>query len=192
MHANAACGYKLMGTITSFGFDMRRMRLLRGMKQQHLAQLLGVDQATISRWERGTLEPSKKQGDAARRLLVDKPAPTQDAALRRLVESSTQKVHLICSRSHRLLAASPARTAAWQIDASTLLGTSMLGYASDDILQAEASLNELGWHEGEITSLEIRTGANHDPRVPIVPGTMLWERIVLADGTVGRLVTTVA
>jgi transcriptional regulator with XRE-family HTH domain len=181
-----------MGTINAFGFDMRRMRLLRGMKQQHLAQLLGVDQATISRWERGTLAPSKKQSDAARRLLVDKPAPMQDMALKRLVESSTQKVHLICSRSHRLLAASPARTAAWQVDATTLLGTSMLGYASDDILEAEASLNELGWHEGEIAALEVRTGANRDPYVPIAPGTMLWERIVLADGTIGRLVTTVA
>ena len=181
-----------MGTITAFGFDMRRMRLLRGIKQQHLAQLLGVDQATISRWERGTLEPSKKQSDAARRLLVDKPAPAQDAALKRLVESSTQKVHLICSRSHRLLAASPAREAAWQVSASSLLGTSMLGYATDDILQAEARLNELGWYEGEIATLEVQTEANRDPLVPIVRGIALWELIVLADGTVGRLVTTVA
>ena len=36
------------------GRALRRLRLLKGIKQSHLAELLGVDQASISRWERGS------------------------------------------------------------------------------------------------------------------------------------------
>jgi transcriptional regulator with XRE-family HTH domain len=43
------------------GRRLRRMRLLRHIKQSHLGELMGVDQATVSRWERGILELSETQ-----------------------------------------------------------------------------------------------------------------------------------
>jgi len=172
------------------GPAMRRMRRLRGMKQAHLAELLGVAQTTVSRWERGLLPLPAATGAVLERLLA--PASGQDAALRRLVESSAAPVHLICDRTHRLLAASRPRQAEWRGGAGEFLGHSLLPYASAEILAAEAGLEDLGWHEGVLASLALETGANDDPVLPIRPGRVLWERIPLADGTAGRLVTTLA
>ena len=142
----------------SLGTALRRMRLLRGIKQTHFAQLMGVNQATVSRWERG-----------------------------QLALSAAQKV-----TAHRLLAASPSRQAEWRADAAEFMGRSLIGYASAEILAAKATLDGLGWHAGELSSLEIATGANADPVIPIVSGRVLWERIALADGCAGRIVTTIA
>ncbi|WP_315831363.1 helix-turn-helix transcriptional regulator [Bradyrhizobium prioriisuperbiae] len=174
------------------GRTLRRLRLLQRMKQSHLAERLDVNQATVSRWECGLLPMSWDQQAAAWRLLVVRPAPSQDAALRRLVESSARKVHLVCDRTHRLLAASPTRQAEWHTDPAQLLGQSLIGYASPEILTAEATLDSLGWHDGHLSCLTVETGANADPQVPIAPGRALWERIMLADGSAGRLVTTLA
>jgi transcriptional regulator with XRE-family HTH domain len=193
------------------GPALRRLRRLVGMKQSHLAELMGVSQGTVSRWERGLLALSAEQEAAARRRLSGiselrpqgvlansaefqslAPDPAQDAALKRLVASSTGKVHLICDRTHRLLAASPSRQAEWRLDLAELLGRSLIFYASPEILAAESTLDERGWHEGRLASLAVDTGPNADPILPIPPGRMLWERILLADGSAGRLVTTIA
>jgi hypothetical protein len=133
---------------------------------------------------------SAAQQVVARQLL--RPDIVQDAALKRLVETSTQKVHLICDRTHQLLAVSRARQADWRVDAGELLGRSLLNYASPEILAAEATLPSLGWHHGELRRLAIDTGANGSSVVPIVPGRVLWERIILADGSAARLVTMIA
>ena len=174
----------------NFAPALRRLRQLRGMKQSHLAELMRVNQATVSRWERGVLKPSPAQVAALQRLLVTVADPAQDAALKRLVESSTLKVHLICDRTHRLLAASLPRRAKWRLDLSDLLGRTLLVYATPEILSAEAALDDSGWHEGEVSSVTVSTGANSNPVLPILPGQMLWERIMLSDGRAGRLVTT--
>lgn len=168
------------------------MRLLRQVKQSHFAEMMGVDQATVSRWERGILDLSEQQWTEAWRLIAGPSNLSQDAALQRLVGSSTHKVHLVCDQTHRLLAASPARRAEWRADLSELLGKSLLGYASPEILMADAALDELGWHDGQISSLEVDTGPNSSAELAILPGRMLWERIMLADGAPARLVTTIA
>ncbi|MBP0581075.1 helix-turn-helix transcriptional regulator [Labrys sp. LIt4] len=173
------------------GRALRRLRMLKGIKQSHLAELLGVDQASISRWERGIMPLGQDRWVAILDLLAATPVPAEDAALKRLVASSTAKVHLICDHSHRLLAASLPRQAEWHVDLPELLGRSLLPYASDEILAAEERLAARGWHEGYLASLTLETGANGDPVLPIEPSRVLWERVRLADGSAGRLVTTV-
>lgn len=174
------------------GKALRRLRLLKGMKQSHLAELLGVDQATISRWERAIMPPAPPQWLAALDLLGASTGPAQDAGLKRLVAGSTGKVHLICDASHRLLAASLPRQAEWRAHLGDLIGTSLLAYASAEILEAETGLADKGWYEGYAGTLTLETGANHHPTLPIEPGRVLWERVPLADGGAGRLVTTIA
>ncbi|ODR90013.1 helix-turn-helix domain-containing protein [Sinorhizobium alkalisoli] len=165
---------------------LKRLRLLRGMKQSHLAELLAVTQATISRWEAGLLTPSERQQAVLERLFAE-PGPSADAALKRLVDTSTHRLHLICDHSHRLLAASPLRRSEWRRE---MWGTPMFPYASEEIRSAESTLESLGWYEGGAASLVVETGPNGRDDVPIAAGRVLWERIPLADGAMARLVTT--
>jgi transcriptional regulator with XRE-family HTH domain len=177
----------------SLALTLRLVRRHRGIKQAHAAELLGVTQPTISRIERGELKPV----GALRRRLLDlisgRIDPARDAALRRLVESSADPVHLVCDFSHRLLAASAPREREWRRSAGELLGQPLWRYASEAIRSAEARLLALGWGErGGAHALTFVTDGNGLDELPIVPGVLIWERILLSDGSPARLVTSPA
>jgi len=60
--------------VNEYGRALRRWRRLRGVKQSHAAELLGVTQATLSRWERG----HHRLPEAAERLeLLHEPCPLE-------------------------------------------------------------------------------------------------------------------
>jgi transcriptional regulator with XRE-family HTH domain len=176
--------------VNEFGLALRRWRRLRGIKQSHAAELLRVDQSTVSRWERGAQHPTPAEAAALRRLLQASLDAAGDAALRRLVESSALSVHLVCDLSHRLLAASPPRIREWGCGDLSLRGVSLWPFATEAIRVAEGRLADLGWYEAATSALALSTGANDSCLVHIVAGTLLWERIQLSDGTFARLVTT--
>ena len=177
--------------MTILGAGIRRMRLLRSMKQQHLAELLGVNQATVSRWERDQLALSPEQALKLERIFASSRYASTDTALKRLVEDSVRPVHLICDVTHRLLSASRPRQAEWRAPIALFLGRSLFSYASAEITAAEQSLEEHGWHDGRLLSLTLETGANDNELLPIAAGRVTWERIMLSDGSAGRLVTTI-
>jgi len=176
-------------TVMFRGRALRRLRLARGMKQLHLAGLLKVNQSTLARWERGEIALSDDQFARAKQILQHSTA--QDDMLKRLVETSMLPVHLICDRSHRLLAASASRTATWRVDPAELMGASLLAFASAEILAADAQLPALGWHDGHVSRIVVDTGANDNAFVPILKGQLMWERLILSDGSAARLVTTI-
>jgi transcriptional regulator with XRE-family HTH domain len=176
--------------LNEFGRTLRRWRRLRGVKQSHAAELFGVTQATLSRWERGRHRLPEAAARKLSRLLAAPLDSAADAGLRRLVESSALPVHLICDLSHRLLAASPARVAEWRTDAADLRGVSLWRFATDEIRDAEGRLGDLGWYDEGAAHLRFWTGGNDDPMVAIAPGILIWERLQLSDGTLARLVTS--
>jgi transcriptional regulator with XRE-family HTH domain len=176
--------------MNEFGRALRRWRRLRGVKQSHAAELFGVTQATLSRWERGHHRLPDAATAALSCLLAAPLDSAADAGLRRLVESSALPVLLICDLSHRLLAASPVQVAAWSVDAAELRGVSLWRFATDEIRVAEGRLGELGWYDDGATQVSLWTGANDSPIVPIEPGILIWERLQLSDGTLARLVTS--
>jgi transcriptional regulator with XRE-family HTH domain len=176
--------------VNEYARALRRWRRLRGIKQSHAAELFGVTQPTLSRWERGMLALPEEATRQLSRLLCAPLDSAADAGLRQLVESSALPVHLVCDLSHRLLAASPARYAEWHTDAAELRGVSLWRYASEEIQRAESRLAELGWYENGATRLSFWTGANDDPIVTIRPGVLIWDRLPLSDGTLARLATS--
>ena len=176
--------------MNEYGRALRRWRRLRGVKQSHAAELLGVTQATLSRWERGH---HRLPEEAERKLSHLLRAPLDsagDAGLRRLVEGSALPVHLICDLSHRLLAASAPRVISWTADLAELRGRSLWRFATDEIRAAESRLGELGWYDDGVAQVSFENGANDSAIVPIEPGMLVWERLQLSDGTLARLVTS--
>jgi hypothetical protein len=161
------------------------------VKQTAIAEMVGVSQGCVSRWESGAHKPDAGQRDRIIQLISASPGNDHDAALKRLVECSQFPVHLICDSTHRLLAASRSRAASWRTDISELIGRSLWPFASPEIEAAEAGLCESGWFERPYRSLELRTEGNGRSDVPVAPSRMLWETLPLADGRVGRLTTTI-
>lgn len=176
---------------SSLGPALRRWRLLHRVKQTHAAELLGVAQSTISRWESGTQALLVEERARLERLLGARLEAAADQALARLVEANPQPVHLICDLTHRLLACSPARAAQFGVPLGELLDRSLRPYCSEEILRQEATLEELGWRELLAPpALEFASGANASAIVPIRRSRCRWTRMTLSDGRAVRLVET--
>jgi len=173
------------------GRALLRFRRLNSIKQGHLAELLSVSQGTVSRWEGGTHVPDNHNRDRIAALIAAHANNDGDAALKRLITTSTLPVHLVCDATHNLLAASVSRAAAFVGGAAAYVGTSLWRYASPEIFEAEARLAEGGWFERPYQALSFATGDNGSENVPVRPSIVRWETIPLADGRVGRLTTTV-
>lgn len=175
--------------LPAFGRRLKRLRQSLGVKQTALAELMQVDQATVSRWERGAMRP----GHAIQQTVFEKLSTfrSDDAAIRRLVESSSASVHLIEETSHICLAYSRRRALEWRSSSRSLLGTSLWKFATDEIQHAEYELDGEGWWEAHCPAPKLfRTSAAAHDELTISAGTILWERLYLADGTPVRLVTS--
>lgn len=177
---------------SQLGRSLRTWRALRRIKQHHAGELLGVSQATISRWESGSLAPSEDEQAAIRELLQARLDSAADRELARMVTESTRGVHLICDLTHRLLALSATRERQCSIPRNDLIGRSLWRYASAEIVAAEAALPDVGWFESAPPAVEIHTGANASTEVRIVKSRMRWVRFRLSDGSFARLVETVS
>lgn len=175
--------------IARFGDKLRQWRRMADIKQQRLADILGVTQATISRWEKGGQHPSPFQYRLLHDMMTRNRNLRLDHAITRLVKQSRQRVHLIEDRSHRLLCSSLPRQREWQRDDNELLGQSLWRFATREIAAAEKSLHHMGWHEGQADHVLFANSARDGGPMRIIDQYILWERFYLADGRAVRLTT---
>ncbi|MFK3789890.1 helix-turn-helix domain-containing protein [Pseudomonas piscis] len=178
-------------TSPHLGLALRRWRLLHRVKQQHAAELFGVAQSSISRWENGqqAMEPSERA--KLEQLLAANLSAAADQALARLVNDSPGAVHLVCDLTHRLLACSATRAGEFGVPLSELLGQSLWGFCTEEIVRKERALDDLGWREVLAPpALEFFSGHNDSAIVPIAASQCRWTRLNLSDGNAVRLVET--
>jgi transcriptional regulator with XRE-family HTH domain len=176
--------------MTNFALSLRRFRAIREVKQSHVAELLGVTQSTVSRWERQELIPTAAQARHCLEVLHKTSPPDGDSSLKRLIRSSNLPCHLISDLTHCLMAASAPRIAEWGRSELELRGQSLWEFATDDIRAAEAQLDDVGWYDGVTLSVLTYTRANGGNGIRIGNGFILWEQVFLSDGSRGRIVTS--
>jgi transcriptional regulator with XRE-family HTH domain len=174
------------------GQALRRFRRLNGIKQGDVAERLSVSQGSVSRWESGTQEPDPIHSRRIADIVAASATGAGDAAIKRLVSTSSLPVHLVCDATHRLLAVSPARAASWNVDVALYLGSSLWPFATEEIVAAEQGLAASGWFERPCQSLRFETRGNVSDKIPVAAGIVQWETIPLSDGRIGRLTTTIA
>lgn len=171
------------------GVMLRRWRLLHRVKQAHAAELFGVTQSTVSRWESGVLALDPLAHAKLEKLLAARLNTAADQALARMVRESSRPVHLMCDLTHRLLACSSSRAAQFTRPLSELIGCSLWRFATPTIMSMEFSLDTVGWREAIAPpALEFHTGNNDSLIVPISQSVCRWTRIPLSGGTAARLV----
>ncbi|MEN0000018.1 MAG: helix-turn-helix transcriptional regulator [Pseudomonadota bacterium] len=174
--------------LPGFGARLKRVRTAIRLKQSGLADLLGVDQTTVSRWESGRQTPEQAVQAMVFETLL--PYRSDDAALKRLVEGSPDCIHLVDEATHRCLAYSVSRARDWRVGQRDMLGVSLWQFATAEIRQAESELAQTDWWSTVSPAPKhFVTSPAHDRDIRISGGQILWERVYLADGTPARLVT---
>ncbi len=174
------------------GRSLRVWRSVRRLKQQAVAQLMGVSQTTVSRWESGQAAPTLDEQQRLRALMAARLDSAADFALGRLVRESGAAMHLVCDLSHRLLALSRARERACRLPGAELMGSALWRYATPQIIAHEQRLGELGWYEPGPGAIEFDTEDSPEQAMPILRGRMRWVRLQLSDGSFVRLTESVA
>jgi DNA-binding XRE family transcriptional regulator len=165
-----------------WGAQLRRFRRLHALKQAALAAILGIDQATISRWECGVTTPDLANQCRLRELL--RRVSVKDAWLKHAVVSAVGQV-VLSTPSRVIVAASPSYHAAHGMPFGALVGQS-----SDPTHTAESK--ELWWlsynsgfYRGDVASVSTVSHGNAfagDRRN--IPVRVLWTPIRLTEGEI--------
>jgi transcriptional regulator with XRE-family HTH domain len=134
---------------TDFPHGLRRVRIANGLTQSDLAEQLGVEQATVSRWEQGKQRPDQLTQDRIRKLLF-RGRVAQDALLFHQVRS-TPNGRILFSREGVILAASTAA------GGKSIEGAETARFQSTASAEAWALAQEMGFFNGDVASIQFAT-----------------------------------
>lgn len=161
---------------TDFPAGLRRVRMAAGLTQSELAEMLDVDQATISRWERGAQMPDTPTQARLRELLFRGRA-ISDARLLHMVRSASSRMCLIDSDGKYVAMSEATRE---------FLGSgqeSILETRSPTIREHWKAANDAGFFRGELASIHgVGSVVNSEGIQTYVAWG--WHPATLADDTV--------
>jgi|HubBroStandDraft_5_1064220.scaffolds.fasta_scaffold93978_2 transcriptional regulator with XRE-family HTH domain len=161
---------------------IRRYRQVNGLTQAALAEAIGVEQATISRWERGTHTPELNTQRRLRDLLTRSPV-IKDCLVYHRVRTSMVPMKL-ADRDGRNRAASSAAAALHGIQARKLQTLHYRDLFTDVLEKQWQEILSIGFFEGNIASVSVvnpwKTAGHQDIRYC----RSCWTPAILSDGEV--------
>lgn len=177
--------------LEDWGAQLRRFRRLRALKQSALAEMVGVDQATVSRWESGRQSPDlgtqQRLRDLMRRI-----EPHQEVLLKHWIDTSVGYT-VLCDENRIIRAASPSYCSIHGVSPSDVLGRSSLPVFTAELERALWQAMDQGFFEGEVASVRVVGRWNtHSGRQRGVGGIAVWTPVPLADGQIWRRIDRIA
>jgi DNA-binding XRE family transcriptional regulator len=170
--------------------QLRRFRRQRALKQVALADMLGVDQATVSRWESGRQSPDLGM-QRRLRSLMQQAGPRQEVLLRHWIDTAVGFTSLT-DENRVAVAASPSFCAYHGVDASDLVGMSTVPAFTEELEQLWGIAVDHGFLEGDIASVTAVSRANLLSGKERNVGTIaVWTPIPLNDGQILRRVDVI-
>jgi transcriptional regulator with XRE-family HTH domain len=170
--------------------QLRRFRRLRALKQTALAEMLGVDQATVSRWESGRQAPDLGM-QRRLRSLMQHAGPRQEVLLKHWINTAIGYTSL-SDENRVVVAASPSFCDFQRIDANEIVGMSLIPAFTEELEQLWGIAVERGFLEGDIASVTTVSRANLLSGQERNIGTIaVWTPVPLADAQVLRRVDVI-
>ncbi len=177
--------------LADWGAQLRRFRRLRALKQVALAELIGVDQATVSRWESGRQSPDLAMQQRLRDLMR-RIEPGEEVLLKHWINASIGYT-VLCDEDRIIRAASASYCSIHGLSPAEVLGRSTIPTFTAELEQALWLAVDRGFFEGQVASATVvaRTNAlSGQPRK--IPGISVWTPVRLTDGRVLRRVDRIA
>lgn len=110
----------MLGPDVNWAHEIKAFRIRNSMKQGTLADLVGVQTATISRWERGRDKPSLGYQKVLAKLIMT--APSIGALGLLDVIETTSDIAVLMDREFRIVGASPGHRKLLRYDLSDIAG----------------------------------------------------------------------
>lgn len=153
--------------------ELRRARIACGLTQIELADRLGVDQASVSRWENGRQNPDRQIQKQIRDLLF-RGRTLSDARLSHFIATSSSIITLINMRG-QYVAASSAFRKVWDTEKP------FQTYLTPSLDMAWTMAASVGLFRGEIASMQVPATALTPDRREI-PTFGIWHLTSTIDG----------
>lgn len=165
---------------------IRRYRRVNGMTQAAFAEFIGVEQPTVSRWERGFHAPDLVLQGRLRTLLLRR-AGVSDAMVLHRVRGSLGAVKLADRRGWNR-AASPRAATMHGVPFSLLQSFDYTPLHTEELRAQWDAIRGLGFFAGNVAS--VRVYNTWRPADPAAAGVGLrhcegfWTPVVLSDGEI--------
>jgi PAS domain S-box-containing protein len=171
--------------VTEWGPQIRRFRRFRALKQTALAELIGVDQATVSRWESGRQIPDLGMQRRLRDLM--RRAESREEMLLKHGINAAVGYTVLCDEDRIIRAASPSFCEIHGVSRAEIIGHSSMPIFTAELEQMLDITIEHGFFEGEVASATVVSRfhalsggwRNH-------AGMVSWTPVPLADGRILR------
>jgi transcriptional regulator with XRE-family HTH domain len=175
------------GDLTDWGPQIRRFRRFRALKQSALAEMIGVDQATVSRWESGRQVPDLGM---QRRLrdMIRTPDSREEELLKHSINAGLGYT-VLCDENRIIRAVSRSFCDAHQISQNDAIGKSSEPVFTPEVDRLHHISVEQGFFDGDVASIVIvgryhALGGAWRNRCGIVS----WTPVPLTDGRILRRV----